>query len=126
MPKKTSLRTPVRTEVTSPAVLRKARRIVTLLTGDDIYSCGDPEHAHNSYCLLNAAPWRRVPLADFVSVAQSCITQAKDRKPAIAPSTRTNQYGCEPSEDVCLAHDEPLVGRSKCASGKPANRKAAK
>jgi len=31
--------------------------------------------------------------------------------------SQTNEWGCLPSEDVCLAHDEPLVDDQRCSEG---------
>jgi len=33
-------------------------------------------------------------------------------------SRKPNSWGCIPSEDVCLAHDEPLVNRVRCSEGR--------
>jgi hypothetical protein len=30
-----------------------------------------------------------------------------------------NRWGCKPSEDVCVEHDEPLVCRHGCSQAKP-------
>lgn len=32
---------------------------------------------------------------------------------------KPNRWGCVPSEDVCLAHSEPLVCRHGCSEAKP-------
>lgn len=34
------------------------------------------------------------------------------------PQPETNKWGCIPSEDVCLAHDEPLIDMERCSEGK--------
>jgi hypothetical protein len=30
----------------------------------------------------------------------------------------TNRWGCKPTEDVCVEHDEPLLCRHGCAESK--------